>query len=109
MKDWKCGDRNNENGGGRVRGVEDGVRVWLNGLGLGRYAPVFEVHEVDDEVLPMLTHCSKLILINVICNIYLLAIYIKPLTRYFISSRTTFVMFRFITLLRNHISHESKI
>jgi hypothetical protein len=24
-------------------------------LGLGRYAPVFEVHEVDDEVLPMLT------------------------------------------------------
>ncbi|KOM30470.1 hypothetical protein LR48_Vigan01g002400 [Vigna angularis] len=47
--------RNNENGGGRVRGGEDGVRVWLNGLGLGRYAPVFEVHEVDDEVLPMLT------------------------------------------------------
>lgn len=33
----------------------DGVRVWLNQLGLGRYAPVFEVHEVDDEVLPMLT------------------------------------------------------
>ncbi|KAH6837833.1 hypothetical protein C2S53_000551 [Perilla frutescens var. hirtella] len=32
-----------------------GVREWLIGLGLGRYAPVFEVHEVDDEVLPMLT------------------------------------------------------
>ncbi|KAJ4728861.1 putative Sterile alpha motif domain-containing protein [Melia azedarach] len=36
-------------------GSEDGVRIWLNSLGLGRYAPVFEVHEVDDEVLPMLT------------------------------------------------------
>ncbi|CAL1389199.1 unnamed protein product [Linum trigynum] len=34
---------------------EDGVRIWLNNLGLGRYAPVFEIHEVDDEVLPMLT------------------------------------------------------
>lgn len=33
----------------------NGVRVWLNQLGLGRYAPVFEVHEVDDEVLPLLT------------------------------------------------------
>lgn len=32
-----------------------GVRDWLVGLGLGRYAPVFEIHEVDDEVLPMLT------------------------------------------------------
>ncbi|XP_022885979.1 uncharacterized protein LOC111402124 isoform X1 [Olea europaea var. sylvestris] len=31
------------------------VREWLIGLGLGRYSPVFEVHEVDDEVLPMLT------------------------------------------------------
>nr|KYP45118.1 Protein bicaudal C isogeny 1 [Cajanus cajan] len=38
-----------------LMGGEDGVRIWLNGLGLGRYAPVFEVHEVDDEVLPMLT------------------------------------------------------
>ncbi|KAL5795353.1 hypothetical protein ACOSQ2_000173 [Xanthoceras sorbifolium] len=36
-------------------GSEDGVRIWLNSLGLGRYAPVFEIHEVDDEVLPMLT------------------------------------------------------
>ncbi|KAA8540638.1 hypothetical protein F0562_024443 [Nyssa sinensis] len=34
---------------------QDGVSVWLNELGLGRYAPVFEIHEVDDEVLPMLT------------------------------------------------------
>ncbi|KAI3463579.1 hypothetical protein Pfo_020242 [Paulownia fortunei] len=33
----------------------DGVRVWLNQLGLGKYAPLFEVHEVDDEVLPFLT------------------------------------------------------
>lgn len=33
----------------------DGVRDWLIGLGLGRYAPVFEIHEVDDEVLPLLT------------------------------------------------------
>jgi hypothetical protein len=36
-------------------GGEDGVRIWLNSLGLGKYAPVFEIHEVDDEVLPMLT------------------------------------------------------
>ncbi|KAL9375600.1 hypothetical protein Peur_032479 [Populus x canadensis] len=36
-------------------GGEDGVRIWLNSLGLGRYAPVFEIHEVDDEVLPKLT------------------------------------------------------
>ncbi|KAK4395549.1 hypothetical protein Sango_1709200 [Sesamum angolense] len=33
----------------------DGVRVWLNQLGLDKYAPLFEVHEVDDEVLPFLT------------------------------------------------------
>lgn len=33
----------------------NGVKIWLNQLGLGRYAPVFEIHEVDDEVLPMLT------------------------------------------------------
>ncbi|XP_068305437.1 uncharacterized protein [Pyrus communis] len=56
-RDWNCrgtsGDRNENEG--RERCGEDGVRVWLNGLGLGRYAPVFEFHEVDDEVLPMLT------------------------------------------------------
>ncbi|CAJ1974906.1 unnamed protein product [Sphenostylis stenocarpa] len=39
----------------RNNGREDAVRIWLNGLGLGRYAPVFEIHEVDDEVLPLLT------------------------------------------------------
>ncbi|KAK6153905.1 hypothetical protein DH2020_013544 [Rehmannia glutinosa] len=33
----------------------NGVRVWLNRLGLSKYAPLFEVHEVDDEVLPFLT------------------------------------------------------
>ncbi|XAR50375.1 hypothetical protein NMG60_11004679 [Bertholletia excelsa] len=33
----------------------NGVKIWLNQLGLGRYAPVFEIHEVDDEVLPLLT------------------------------------------------------
>ncbi|XP_030461749.2 uncharacterized protein LOC115681813 [Syzygium oleosum] len=36
-------------------GSSDGVRSWLVELGLSRYAPVFEIHEVDDEVLPMLT------------------------------------------------------
>ncbi|XP_061339056.1 uncharacterized protein LOC133285789 [Gastrolobium bilobum] len=46
-------DRNGNEGRGRFG--EDGVRIWLNGLGLGRYAPVFEIHEVDDEVLPLLT------------------------------------------------------
>ncbi|XP_073003460.1 uncharacterized protein [Typha latifolia] len=44
------------NRNGRCRSVEDGgVKSWLNELGLGRYAPVFEIHEVDDEVLPLLT------------------------------------------------------
>lgn len=46
---------NEPRGWSRGRGNVDGVRIWLNSLGLGRYAPVFEVHEVDDEVLPMLT------------------------------------------------------
>lgn len=51
--DWK---REGNGGGSRAgMGGEDGVRMWLNGLGLGRYAPVFEIHEVDDEVLPFLT------------------------------------------------------
>ncbi|CAL0319812.1 unnamed protein product [Lupinus luteus] len=48
-------NRNNGDGGSRGRHGDDGVRVWLNGLRLGRYAPVFEIHEVDDEVLPLLT------------------------------------------------------
>ncbi|MBA0616952.1 hypothetical protein Godav_026435 [Gossypium davidsonii] len=34
---------------------EDSVRTWLDTLGLGRYAPIFEIHEVDDEILPLLT------------------------------------------------------
>uniref|UniRef100_A0ACD5X6P2 Uncharacterized protein n=1 Tax=Avena sativa TaxID=4498 RepID=A0ACD5X6P2_AVESA len=32
-----------------------GIKSWLDGLGLARYAPVFEIHEVDEEVLPLLT------------------------------------------------------
>ncbi|KAK8587503.1 hypothetical protein V6N13_086488 [Hibiscus sabdariffa] len=32
-----------------------GIRTWLESLGLGRYAPVFEIHEVDEEILPLLT------------------------------------------------------
>ncbi|GLU06274.1 hypothetical protein SLE2022_233210 [Rubroshorea leprosula] len=35
--------------------TSEGVRIWLIELGLSRYAPVFEIHEVDDEVLPLLT------------------------------------------------------
>ncbi|CAN6585633.1 hypothetical protein ACFX13_015410 [Malus domestica] len=56
-RDWNCRGTSGVRIGneGRGRCGEDGVRVWLNGLGLGRYAPVFEIHEVDDEVLPMLT------------------------------------------------------
>lgn len=57
-RDWKRGasvDMNGDGGRGRCQSSEDGVRIWLDGLGLGRYAPVFEIHEVDDEVLPMLT------------------------------------------------------
>ena len=53
VRDWKCGDRNNENGGGRVRGVEDGVRVWLNGLGLGRYAPEECDVGAEEEIKPI--------------------------------------------------------
>lgn len=34
---------------------DSGVRSWLNGLGLGRYIQLFEMHEVDNEVLPFLT------------------------------------------------------
>ncbi|GMH02230.1 hypothetical protein Nepgr_004069 [Nepenthes gracilis] len=46
--------------GGRKCGIldnddNDGVRNWLMELGLGRYAPVFQIHEVDDQVLPFLT------------------------------------------------------
>ncbi|KAH0922224.1 hypothetical protein HID58_022242, partial [Brassica napus] len=41
-------------GGGGFYGRE-GVKIWLQELGLGRYWPMFEIHEVDDEVLPLLT------------------------------------------------------
>lgn len=53
LGDYNARDRNED--GGRGSCGEDGVRIWLNGLGLGRYAPVFQIHEVDDEVLPLLT------------------------------------------------------
>ncbi|CAH8365109.1 unnamed protein product [Eruca vesicaria subsp. sativa] len=33
----------------------EGVKIWLQELGLGRYWPMFEMHEVDEEVLPLLT------------------------------------------------------
>eukprot|EP01018_Ginkgo_biloba_P011284 Gb_25948 [translate_table: standard] len=36
-------------------GLTNSIRTWLNGLGLGRYAQLFEMHEVDNEVLPLLT------------------------------------------------------
>ncbi|OVA09646.1 Sterile alpha motif domain [Macleaya cordata] len=59
-RDWKGGTSSDKNGvrerdRGRCRSLEDGVQIWLNGLGLERYAPVFEIHEVDEEVLPLLT------------------------------------------------------
>ncbi|CAK7336074.1 unnamed protein product [Dovyalis caffra] len=75
--DFWHGNRRTGTGSGRVRvtesreneGIEmetndndnnserkwEGVRTWLIELGLSRYAPVFEIHEVDDEVLPLLT------------------------------------------------------
>ncbi|KAI3929521.1 hypothetical protein MKX01_025689 [Papaver californicum] len=60
--DWKCRTSSDRNGGGRERrermsrmSLEDGVQSVLNGLGLSRYAPTFEMHEVDEEVLPLLT------------------------------------------------------
>ncbi|XP_057496786.1 uncharacterized protein LOC130781581 [Actinidia eriantha] len=57
QKCWTGRERNCGSGSerGRDRFLDDEVRNWLIGLGLGRYAPVFEIHEVDDEVLPMLT------------------------------------------------------
>jgi hypothetical protein len=35
--------------------LNDGVKGWLQGLGLSKYAEQFEEHEVDQEVLPLLT------------------------------------------------------
>ncbi|KAJ0240289.1 Sterile alpha motif [Hirschfeldia incana] len=40
---------------GIVGGGREGVKIWLQELGLGRYWPMFEIHEVDEEVLPLLT------------------------------------------------------
>ncbi|KAJ6764284.1 hypothetical protein OIU74_023211 [Salix koriyanagi] len=54
MRDYRNDGRCGDGGGSGSRG-EDGLRIWLNSLGLGKYAPVFEIHEVDDEILPMLT------------------------------------------------------
>lgn len=31
------------------------LRLWLDGMGLRKYAPLFELHNVDDEVLQLLT------------------------------------------------------
>lgn len=46
----------NEDRNGMCRLSDDsGVRSWLDRLGLARYAPAFEIHEVDEEVLPFLT------------------------------------------------------
>ena len=33
----------------------NGVKRWLEELGFGKYASVFEIHEVDEEALPLLT------------------------------------------------------
>ena len=33
----------------------NGVRIWLEDLGFGKYADVFEMHEVDEEALLLLT------------------------------------------------------
>lgn len=39
----------------RSRFPDEEVRNWLTELGLGKYSPVFEIHEVDEHVLPFLT------------------------------------------------------
>lgn len=46
---------NNNNNLEEMERKWEGVKIWLTELGLSRYAPVFEIHEVDDEVLPLLT------------------------------------------------------
>ncbi|CAH8267923.1 unnamed protein product [Arabidopsis lyrata] len=45
----------NMDGGIGGGGGREGVKIWLQELGLGRYWPMFEIHEVDEEVLPLLT------------------------------------------------------
>ncbi|KAL9297397.1 hypothetical protein ACSQ67_023293 [Phaseolus vulgaris] len=39
----------------RKRGRSDGVRSWLLELELSKYAPIFELHEIDEESLLRLT------------------------------------------------------
>jgi hypothetical protein len=39
----------------REQRKNEGVLSWLFELGLSRYAPIFEIHEVDDDLLPLLT------------------------------------------------------
>lgn len=55
FKEFEPSDTDTRNWNPGRGGERNGIRVWLDELGLGRYAPVFEIHEVDDEVLPMLT------------------------------------------------------
>lgn len=38
-----------------INGNENGVREWLEELGLGKFAEMFEMHEVDEDALPLLT------------------------------------------------------
>ncbi|ERN06185.1 protein bicaudal C homolog 1 [Amborella trichopoda] len=52
----KCGRKERKFGGIKSsQFLDDEVWGWLNEMGLGRYAPVFEMHEVDYAVLPLLT------------------------------------------------------
>ncbi|GAU14129.1 hypothetical protein TSUD_169550 [Trifolium subterraneum] len=39
----------------REQRKNEGVLSWLFELGLSRYGPIFEIHEVDDDLLPLLT------------------------------------------------------
>ncbi|XP_010503520.1 PREDICTED: uncharacterized protein LOC104780699 [Camelina sativa] len=48
-------ESNMDGGVGGGGGGREGVKIWLQELGLGRYWPMFEIHEVDEEVLPLLT------------------------------------------------------
>ncbi|OMO58763.1 hypothetical protein CCACVL1_25367 [Corchorus capsularis] len=62
---WKdsCYEGNNEflksgDGWNQIRYASDdvtSVRGWLEDLGFSRYAGIFEMHEVDEEALPLLT------------------------------------------------------
>ncbi|XP_010550749.1 PREDICTED: ankyrin repeat and SAM domain-containing protein 6-like [Tarenaya hassleriana] len=52
---FELSQRSDMDGGGGGGGGREGVKIWLEELGLGRYWPVFEINEVDEEVLPLLT------------------------------------------------------